>query len=266
MFLQFFGLKFNPFTKEIESQDLFESEDMKELFSRLKYMQQSRGIFLIVGEPGTGKTTAIRKFCASLNPGTYKPCYFTLSTVTVMDFYRGLLLNLGEMPSCKKITMFKQIQDAICNLYYEQKITPVIILDEVHLASSNILEDLRLLFSFKMDSENPFILILSGQSIIRNKLQMSVNSPLKQRISLRHNVKGLQKDELGKYLDNRMALAGLTEKIFTPEAVEAIFSISKGAPRMTNNLATASLMYAASKKLSLIDEETVYQGQRDWDM
>lgn len=266
MFLQFFGLKFNPFTKEIDSQNLFESEDMKELFSRFKYMKQARGIFLIVGEPGTGKTTAIRKFCASLNPGLYKPCYFTLSTVTVMDFYRGILLNLGETPSCKKITMFKQIQDAIYSLHYDQKITPVIILDEIHLASSNILEDLRLLFSFKMDSENPFMLILSGQSIIRNKLQMTANLPLKQRISLRHNLKGLQKEELSTYLDNRMSLAGLNEKIFTPEAVEAIFSISKGAPRMINNLATASLMYAASKKLSHIDEEAVYQGQRDWDM
>lgn len=263
MFLQFFGLKFNPFTKEIDSQNLFDSEDMKELFSRFKYMQQSRGIFLIVGEPGTGKTTAIRKFCAGLNPGLYKSCYFTLSTVTVMDFYRGILLNLGENPSCKKVTMFKQIQDAISNLYYLQKITPIIILDEIHLASSSILEDLRLLFSFKMDSENPFILILSGQSIIRNKLQMTINAPLKQRISLRHNVKGLQKEEIPIYLENRLALAGLSEKIFDPSSVEAIFGISKGAPRLVNNLAVSSLMYAFSKKLNLIDDETVYQGQKD---
>lgn len=266
MFLQYFGMKFNPFSKEIETQNLYESEDMKELFSRFKYIQQNRGIFLLIGEPGTGKTTAIRKLCSGLNPGLYKPCYCTLSTVTVLDFFRGILLNLGETPSCKKIVMFMQIQEVIANLYYEQKITPIIILDEIHLASTSILEDLRLLFSFRMDSENPFVLILSGQSHIRNKLQLSINTPLKQRINIRHNMKGLKKDELSLYLQNCLSLAGLNDNIFNAEACEAIFSISKGAPRVVNNLAIASLMYAFAKKQDRIDEEAVFQGQRDFEI
>lgn len=266
MFNQYFGLKFNPFAKEIEISDTYESADIKELNSRFKYIQSTRGIFLVIGEPGTGKSTALRRFAASMNPGLYKPCYFTLSTVTVMDFYRGILTSLGEVPACRKVTMFDQIQRAISSSYHEQGITPVIMLDEVQMLSNSILEDLRLLFSFKMDSENPFILILSGQTQIRNKLQLSINAPLKQRISIKHVMQGLKREELADYFLSRLKAAGLSQNLFTESAMDAIYSISKGTPRLVNNLATASLMYACSSRKSEVDEETVYQGQKDFEI
>ena len=62
------------------------------------------------------------------------------------------------------------------------RITPVIILDEIHMASNKLREDLGLIFNFSMDSENPFILILAGQPLIRSKLALNVNNPLRQRI------------------------------------------------------------------------------------
>lgn len=266
MFTQFFGLKYNPFAKEFDISDTYESSDIKEFKSRFKYIQSSRGIFLLMGEPGTGKSTALRNITANLNPGLYKPCYFTLSTVTVMDFYRGLLIALGEIPSNKKVTMFHQIQQAISSLYHDQKVTPVIMLDEVQLVSNSILEDIRLLFSFKMDSENPFVLILAGQPQIRNKLGLSVNAPLRQRISIKHIMQGLRKEEIEDYLATRLKAAGVLENIFTPTAIEAIYSVSKGIPRLVNNLATASLMYACAKRQERLDEETVYQGQKDFDI
>jgi len=266
MFRQFFGLKYNPFAKEFDINDTYESTDIKEFKSRFKYIQSSRGIFLLMGEPGIGKSTALRNITAELNPGLYKPCYFTLSTVTVMDFYRGLLMALCEIPSSKKVTMFHQIQEAICSLYYNQKITPVIMLDEIQLVSNGILEDMRLLFNFKIDSENPFVLILSGQPQIRNKLNLSVNAPLKQRIGIKHTMQGLKKEEVEDYLTSRLKAAGRLETVFTPTATQAIYAVSKGIPRLVNNLATASLMYACSKRQEQIDEETVYQGQKDFDI
>lgn len=266
MLTQFFGIKFNPFSKELGVENIIETEDTTELFSRLNYIQQNRGIFLLVGEPGSGKSTALRKFTSKLNPAVYKFSYFTLSTVTVMDFYTGLLMSLGEIPKFKKVFMFEQIQNAILNLYYEKKITPVIILDEIQLLSSSILEDLRLLFNFKMDSENPFILILSGQTQIRNKLHLSINTPLRQRIAIRYIMHGLSKDETKIYIEKLLKNAGTVEPIFRPEAIDIIYSISKGIPRVINTLATASLMYAYAKKQNYVDEESVYQGQKDFEI
>ena len=87
MFKQHFGMKFNPFDKEIDTSNLFISEDMKELESRFKYIQDNRGIFLLVGEPGCGKSSSLRRFAENLGPSLFKPCYFSLLTVTVKDFY-----------------------------------------------------------------------------------------------------------------------------------------------------------------------------------
>lgn len=175
-------------------------------------------------------------------------------------------MALGEIPSSKKVTMFHQIQQAICSLYYDQKITPVIMLDEIQMLSTAILEDLRLLFNFKLDSENPFILILSGQPLIRNKLGLSVNSPLKQRIAIKHVMQGLKKEETEDYLAKRLRAAGSLNTVFTSSAAEAIYSQGKGIPRLVNNLATSSLMYACSVRREQVDEEIVYQGQKDFDI
>ncbi|MEQ6360703.1 ATP-binding protein, partial [Thermoanaerobacter thermohydrosulfuricus] len=81
------------------------------------------GIGLIVGEAGSGKSTALRRYAESLNRSTFKPCYFALSTLTVREFYQALAMILGETPSYKKVTLFHQIQRAITELYYSQKIT-----------------------------------------------------------------------------------------------------------------------------------------------
>jgi len=263
MFTQFFGLKFNPFNKEIGFDQLFMGQDLKELESRLKYLQKVRGIGLLAGEPGCGKTTALRKYVNELNPAYFKSCYFALSTVTVLEFYRGLAVELGEQPQHKKVSIFKQIQGAISSFYYERHVTPVIILDEIHLANNKILEDLRLLFNFNMDSQNPFILILAGQPLIRNKLALNINTPLRQRLTVKHFMYGLKQEEVKDYCLSRLQIAGLHDEVFTPAAIEAIYGITKGLPRLVNNLVTTCLIVASGKKERQIDEDIVYQAQQE---
>jgi type II secretory pathway predicted ATPase ExeA len=252
-------MKKNPFDKDVCSGEMYEGLDIKELDSRLKYMLECRGIFLLVGEPGSGKTAALRKFTATLGASLYRPMYFPLTTVTVNDFYSALASMLGETSRYRKIDVFRQIQSSIAALYYDQRITPVIIIDEVHMASSAILDDLRMLFNFNMDSANPFIIILAGQPLIKNKLALNTCLPLRQRISMRYTMKGLTVQETAQYLDTRMSLAGVNKKIFTEQAVAGIHSCSNGFPRNINNLAIQALTYCTWKKLDMVDEEAVFQ-------
>lgn len=266
MFKQFFGLKFNPFSKEIPPEQLFESQDLVEVGSRLNYLQNTRGIGLLVGETGSGKSSALRSYVSRLNPALFRTCYFALSTVTVMDFYHGLAHVLGEQPRHRKIDVFHQIQQAISSLYYDKRITPVLVLDEIHKASNKLLEDLQLIFNFKMDSQNPYVLILAGQPPIRNKLSLNVNNPLRQRITVRYFLRGLNHEEVKPYCETRLKLAGVNEEIFTAPALEAMYSVTNGLPRLVNNLATACLLYACGHKKRLVDEETVYQAQEEIDL
>lgn len=259
MYRQFFGMKLDPFGKELETGMFYPSADLRELNSRLKYLLENRGIFLLVGEPGSGKTSAVRKFASGLGTAIHKLCYFSLTTLTVTDFYSALAFMLGEEPRSRKIDKFRQIQLSIMSLYYDQKILPVIIIDEIHMASTAVLEDLRMLFNFKMDSATPFVLILAGQPLIRNKLALAMCLPLKQRIGLKYSMQGLTEQETAEYLKTRMQLAGVVNEVFLPEAAIAIHSSSQGFPRNINNLATHSLMYAAGEGKQAVDSETVYQ-------
>lgn len=263
MFLQYFGLKFNPFTKEVPADKLYISQDLQELEQRLKYLQNTRGMGLVAGEPGAGKSTTLRKFVSELNPSLYRHCYFSLATVTVSEFYQGLALELGEQPTHKKVAIFRQIQQAISSMYYDNRVTPVIILDEIHLASNKLLEDLRLIFNFKMDSQNPFILILAGQPTIRNKLGMNINKPLRQRLAVKHIMQGLRQEEIKDYCNSRLQMTGLMEEIITDAAYEAIYANSNGMPRVVNSLMTNALIYACNQKQRKIDEEAVYHAQNE---
>jgi type II secretory pathway predicted ATPase ExeA len=263
MYMPFFELKRDPFGKDVDVKGLFVSEDLTEAQSRLKYIADTRGIFLLIGEPGSGKTVAVRKFAEKLGLTLFKTCYLSLTTLTVNDFFSALVSMLGEQPRHRKINMFHQIQAAISDLYYSQRITPVIIIDEIHMASVAILDDLRMIFNFKMDNADPYILILSGQPTIRNKLMLNACLPLKQRIRLKYSMQGFKESETTQYIIHRMRSAGAADDVFMPEALAAIHSASNGFPRNINNLATHCLMYAAGKGLRTVDPDAVYQANQE---
>lgn len=258
MYQGFYSFSTLPFRKEIDSKNFILTQGFNEGIARLEYLKSTRGIGVITGEPGAGKTSLLRRFTTSLNPSLYKAVYFPLSTLTVTDFYRGLTLGLGEEPKSRKIAMFGQIQQAISNLYYNQRITPVLILDEMQMSSNQFLNDIGLLFNFSMDSENPFVLILVGLPHFLERLKLTHNQPLAQRVVMRYSINPLSKEEVRQYIEHHLKLAGANHPIFSAQAIEAIASRSRGFPRLINNLATNCLLFGCTKKLNLIDEEVVF--------
>jgi len=258
MYRTFYSLSAVPFRKELEDKQFYASASLNEGLARLEYLKATRGIGVIVGDAGAGKTSLLRKFAATLNPSLFKAVYFPLSTVTVADFYRGLAIGLGEEPKFRKVDMYGQIQQAILNLFHNQKITPVLILDEMQMASNQFLNDISLLFNFSMDSQNPFVLVLVGLPHFMERLKLSHNQPLAQRVVMRYAMKPLDKEGVREYLQHQLTLAGAHHDIFTPQAVEAIASRSRGFPRIINNMATNCLLYGCTKKLETINDEVVF--------
>lgn len=257
MFKSFYSLSSKPFSKEINSLDMFSSSSYNELTARLNYLKDNRGIGMVIGEAGSGKTSGLRSFTTSLNPALYKTVYFPLSTVTVNDFYRGLAYSLDLEPASRKIDLFKQIQEAILSFYHNKKITPFIILDELQLATSSFLSDLHMLFNFSMDAENPFILILCGMPSLSMKLSLGHHQPLNQRLIMRYKMQALSREEVKAYIEHQMTLAGSSYPIFQDAAIEAITSVSRGWPRLINSLATNSLVYGCQMGLKYVDDEAV---------
>lgn len=263
MFKSYWGMEFNPFDKTICENNRFESSDLREMLSRLKHLQDIRGIGLFTGLPGTGKTYALRCFKNSLNPNLYRTVYLPMSTLTVMEFYRSLAIGLGLSPAFKKIDLFNDIQDRIRSLYKDKKITPVIILDEAQYLNSKILNDLKLLLNFDMDSKNYAILILAGLPILNNTLSLNVYEALKQRIVIKYMFSGISKKETVEYLSSRLSLCGANPGIFSDSAIEAIYACSNGSPRILNNIIQKCLILGAQKQVNSIDIEIVMGAQNE---
>lgn len=263
MYKTFYSLSKRPFSKEIKTQDLFKSDNFNETISRLNYLKKIRGIGVIVGESGSGKTSALRAFANDLNSSLFKVIYSPHSTGSVMDFYRNLALGLGEKPVFRRSDLFKQIQDAISNLYVKKNVTPVFIMDEMHLSSNKFLNELSLLFNFSMDSKNPFVLILSGLSFFLDKLNLNQNQSLAQRIVMKYHIVPLSKDEVKKYIEHHLELAGNTHPIFTPGAIEAITSSSRGLPRLINSLAINSMLIGCQMEADNINEEIILKASEE---
>lgn len=257
MYKVFYSLSKTPFSKEVTSKEAYPSTPFNEAAAALDYLKTIRGIGLVVGEPGAGKTLALRVFAESLNPSLYKVMYFPLSTGTVMDFYRGLTIGLGEAPTHRKVDLFLQIQQAVHTLFRERKVTPVFILDEMHMAKDTFLQDITILFNFKMDSLNPFILILAGLPFLQDRLSLNQNRPLAQRLVMRIKLEALDREEVAGYIAHHMHQAGARHAIFDESAIEAITSCSRGWPRIINHLATHALIYGFQMKKDTIDAEII---------
>ncbi len=259
----YWGMEYNPFSKYTPLNKAFESVDFTQSTFRLEHLKKIKGIGLFTGSSGCGKTFVMKNFASKLNPSMYKVVYLPLSTVTVMEFYRSLAYGLNLEPSPKKIDLFKSIQERIAYLYKDKKTVTVIILDESQYLKTEVLRDLKMALNFDMDSIDYAVLILMGQQVLNDILEKSVHESLKQRISVKYSFQGLSKTEMIDYVETRLKLAGVSEKIFNENSLEALYSCSNGSTRKLNSLGEKCLMIAAQRKIRTIDTEVVMLAQNE---
>ena len=251
----YFGMKCNPFKKGFEQKNKFEFVDFKEMQARLDYLLKTKGIGLFTGNPGYGKTYAIKYFVEHLNIGLYKPIYLSLSTLTVLDFYKSLCIGLGLNAKHRKIDMFRQIQDTIKTYVKDRKITPIIILDEAQYLRTDILNDLKMILNFDIDSKDYVVLILVGQPTLNDMLSRISHEALKQRIVVNYTFIGLGEKEVEEYLKNRLKIAGMNENMFEEGAIKAISNNCNGSTRKLNSLIENSLMICEQKGENIVTTE-----------
>jgi type II secretory pathway predicted ATPase ExeA len=257
MYRKHFGLTRHPFTKEIEPEELFASVAARELEIRLGHWIEMRGIGLVTGESGSGKTCACRKVVSGLHTGLYRVVYVSLSTGNVMDLYKTISWEMGLATERSRAALYRQIRSEVTRLCTEARARPVLIVDEAHNLRPDVLEDLRLLTNYQMDAENRLSLLLVGQPELRRRLGMAVYQALSQRIVVRSHLGGLARDELGPYLEHLLRRAGTELPLFEPSAQEALFQATQGLPRKVNLLAHHALMAAALARAKLVTADHV---------
>ncbi len=259
----FYKLKRLPFQKDINPKDMFVCGAYEELSRRLEHMKHKRGIMLITGAPGTGKTLHIRAFVEKLNPNLFKPAYTPLSTVNILDFYRQLSVLLGGEALYRKSQLFNSIQNSIRHYVADNKKVPVIIFDEAHLLKIENFYELQIIANFNMDSTDPALFILTGQAHLRERLLIPVLQPFNQRISLKYHLPALTKQETADYIQHHLALAGLKNPLFNPNALNALYQNSGGIPRVINALCIKTMTIGAIEKKDSLSEDEVFRATHE---
>lgn len=257
-----YGLDFNPFAKNAKDL-LLETAEASEVRLRLDCLLDTRGFGLLTGEPGRGKTTSARAWAASLNPSLFRVSYSGLSSLTVLDFYRHLVSNLGAAPSFRKNDLWSDIQREIKRYALEKRITPVIVIDEADMLSHKVLSDLQILFNFEMDSRDLAVVLLVGQPRLNTTLNQSTHESLRQRIVMNYHMGSITKEEGRSYILRKLEGAGCRQTVFDTNATEAILNSANGTPRMLNKICNRSLMIGASQNQNIIDAETVRKAIED---
>jgi general secretion pathway protein A len=252
-----FNLSVIPFTKNIASTELFHHQRFDDMLNRLRFLFDNRGIGLFTGEVGSGKSTCVRTACDALSTQTHKVVYIHRGLDNVGALYTQIALQLGLMPKFRRSDVATQALSAIAELFHQQKVNTVIVVDEAHLLKPDILDEIRLIHNSRFDSADCLATALVGQPPLKKIIDLNRFLPLKQRLCVSAHLSALSREQSYLYFDHQLALTKSNVKIFMDNATETIITAAKGIPRIINTVALKAMNDAALNKMTIVDQESV---------
>lgn len=268
MYESHFGLEKSPFSMTSDPNCLFMTEQHREAIAGLVYAIRSRkGLLVLSGEVGTGKTTVLARVVKHLPRTTVQVAVILHPTLTPDEFLEMVMLDLGieDIPASKAQRLHK-LQYFLVNCRAENKVAALIV-DEAHKLSPEVLEEIRLLGNLDAADQKLLQVVLVGQSELDEMLRREDLRQLKQRVALRVSLKALSKAEVHDYISYRWRQAGARQPIpFSSDAVAQIIHWSNGVPRLINSLCDQSLLVAFGNGSKVVQPEYVMEAARDLDL
>ncbi|GAC1576595.1 MAG: ExeA family protein [Candidatus Dormibacteria bacterium] len=251
-----FGFTHTPLTKSIAAKDLFTREAQEEAVARIHFCIAESTLGVLFGEVGVGKSVAVRAAVSGLDRARHHVIYVPNPNFgSSRGLYFAIVSALGGEPRFRKPELMSQAAALLAAEEAERRRRVVLLIDEAHLMTPELLEELRLITNVDFDSASPFAGILVGQPTLARQLRLGVFAALEQRISTRFTIAPMSLDESVRYLRHHLALVGRTDPLFADDAVARLHRASRGLPRQLNNLATAALIAAAAAGKALIDDD-----------
>ena len=272
MYCQFYSLKERPFNVTSDPAFFFLSRQHKEALSHLLYgVTQRKGILVITGEIGTGKTTLCRFFLNQL-PKNVKTAFILNPYFSEIQLLEAIINDFGLKVKNKSRLSFVWELNRFLLSESEDGNNVVLIIDEAQNLRPQALEQVRLLSNLETEKDKLIQIVLMGQPELNRKLNLYDLRQLQQRIMVRYHIAPLEKDELSEYINHRLNIAGSNGSIkLTDEALQAISDFSYGVPRLINIICDRALLagfVAESKTINsdiinkCIKELNIYQGRQ----
>ncbi len=246
MYNKFFNLRENPFNVNPDPRYLFFTPSALEALASLTYgIQTRKGIVLLTGEVGTGKTTLLNKLLDWLHERQAATSFIFNTQLSASDLFDCLMADFGILPASRtKGEMLLRLNRWLLERHQVGQ-SAVLVVDEAQNLSQQALEEIRLLTNLETSSEKLLQIVLSGQPELEEKLRHPQLRQLLQRITLRCRTSQLSLAETRGYVAERLHIAGANgEPIFSTEAIESIYDYARGIPRVINVLCEHALINA----------------------
>jgi type II secretory pathway predicted ATPase ExeA len=247
MYNQFFALRENPFNVNPDPRYLFLTRQTREALDGLMHgIQNRKGLLLLTGEVGTGKTTLLNHLLGSLHQQQTPTAFIFNSHLEVSHLFDFVLADFGvKFDSRVPDNALMRLQQWLLERYRAGE-TPVVIVDEAQGLPNRVLEEIRMLLNLETSNEKLLQIVLAGQPELEERLQQPHLRQVKQRLALRCKTAALSLEETHQYVKARLHIAGADSPlIFASDAVDAVHFYSRGIPRVMNLLCEHALLNAS---------------------
>jgi len=264
-YLEFYELTQEPFSNAPVSRFYYSSAQHAQALMRLTHaVQAMKGLAILVGDIGAGKTTLARRMLDSLPEEEYEAALLVIihSGVTASWLLRRIALQLGiESPAEDKLSLLSQLYRRLVRIY-EQGKRAVVLIDEAQMLSTReIMEEFRGLLNLEVPERKLLSFVFFGLPDIEDNLRL--DPPLAQRVALKYRLEPLTADATEAYMRHRLKLAGAPRCPFTGAAIAQVHRFSRGTPRLINTICDNALFEGFVARSREIDEKLVERVARD---
>ena len=258
-FLEYYKLREHPFSNVVDNRFYYNSPQHANALVKLRHaIDAKRGLSVVIGDIGAGKTTLARRLLEELDESKYEAALLVIihSSVSSEWLLKKFALQLGlEDVKDDKVALLGQLYVRLQEIADQGK-TAVVLMDEVQmLKSKEIMEEFRGLLNMEMEEGKMINLIFFGLNELEDVL--SQDEPLKQRVAMRISLSAFNEGETRDYIIHRLRIAGIQTQLFTDEAISTIWKYSKGLPRLINTVCDNALLEGFLVKANAIDENII---------
>ncbi|HEY7096246.1 MAG TPA: AAA family ATPase [Terriglobales bacterium] len=261
MYKEFYKLQKSPFEITPDPVFLFGTKRHNEALVALYYgVRKHKGFVVLTGEVGTGKTLLVRCLLQLLNRSDVNYAYVFNSVLSPLEFLQYIAGDFGLPTAGKSKSELLLLLGNYLIDRHQKKLTTVLVVDEAHHLSAEVLEEVRLLTNLETSQQKLLQILLVGQPELDEKLDSFELRQLKQRISLRAHLNPLDIEETQGYIERRLELAGAnshSRTMFPIETVKLIHRYSRGVPRLINTVCENALITAFARQTHVVTPDVI---------